>query len=235
MLKKILYTFTLLFALLGNATAQDLKDMDQNNLLYMELKDGIVVIEMLPDIAPNHVLRIRQLTRAGFYDGLPFHRVIDGFMAQTGDPKGNGTGKSKLFDLNAEFSDEMHTRGTVSMARSADPNSANSQFFIITGEYFPHLDGKYTVWGRVIEGMEYVDNIKKGDPLKNGLVEDPDKIIKLVLGSDLVNNKTKDEEKNGVSILDQLKQIKIIQEEKLKSNPETKRKSLIDIMLELDK
>lgn len=239
MFKKILCTFIMLLALGSRVLAKDLKNLDQNNVLYMELKDGIVVIEMFPDIAPNHVLRIKQLTQEGFYDGLTFHRVIDGFMVQTGDPLGDGTGGSKLFDLNAEFNKEMHTKGTVSMARSSNPDSANSQFFIVTGEYHPHLDGKYTVWGRVISGMEYVDNIKKGDGFRNGLVEDPDKIIKMALGSDLVGNRELVEgEKKEVSVdsvLEQLNQIKAIRDEKMKAdNSEGAKKSLIEIMLELD-
>ena len=131
------------------------------NTLYLDLKDGRVVIELRPDLAPEHVRRVKQLVKEGFYDGLTFHRVINGFMAQTGDPKGDGTGGSKYPNLPAEFSQAPFKRGTIGAARSSDPNSANSQFFICF-EDASHLDGKYTVWGQVIEGMQFVDAIKKG-------------------------------------------------------------------------
>jgi peptidylprolyl isomerase len=157
---------------------------DPENVLVMELKDGIVRIEMLPDMAPQHVERIKTLTRQGFYDGIVFHRVIDGFMAQTGDPTGTGRGGSDLPDLPAEFSAEPFERGVIGMARTQDPNSANSQWFItIAPARF--LVGQYTVWGRVIEGMEYVDMIKKaprGD--QSGMVRGPDQIISLRLEAD---------------------------------------------------
>lgn len=162
----------------GAAQAQDLE-----NTLYMELKDGRVVIELRPDLAPNHVARIKELTREGFYDGVVFHRVIAGFMAQTGDPTGTGMGGSDKPDLKAEFTREPHKRGTLSMARTADPNSANSQFFICFQDA-PHLDGQYTVWGQVVDGMEYVDMIKKGSP-GSGAVDDPDKIISLKVAADV--------------------------------------------------
>ena len=155
---------------------------DPENTLYLDLKDGRVVIEMLPDIAPKHVARIKELTRTGFYDGLVFHRVIDGFMAQTGDPKGDGTGGSGV-KLPAEFSKYAFVRGTVGMARSSNPNSADSQFFICFGPS-RFLDGKYTVWGRVIDGMEYVDKIKRGDERRNGTVENPDQIVRMQLATD---------------------------------------------------
>ena len=154
----------------------------------MTLKDGVVVIETKPDVAPKHVKQIKQLIEDGQYDGVVFHRVIDGFMAQTGDVEfGNssndsfnlsraGTGGSKLPDIEAEFSSENHGRGAVSMARAQNPNSANSQFFICF-EPAPFLDRQYTVFGKVIEGMEFVDKIKRGDQNKNGSVENPDKII----------------------------------------------------------
>ena len=157
--------------------------------MILKLKDGDVKIEMFPDVAPNHVKRITDLANSGKYDNVVFHRVIDGFMAQTGDVK-FGSSESKDFDLRragtggsgnyipAEFNDSPHKRGTLSMARAQDPNSADSQFFICFDDA-PHLDGQYTVWGEVIEGMEFVDSIKRGDPIKNGLVEDPDKIIKM--------------------------------------------------------
>lgn len=154
--------------------------MAEPEKIQLELKSGAVTIELMPDLAPSHVQRIKELVRDGFYDGLKFHRVIDGFMAQTGDPTGTGTGKSKKPNLPAEFSRERHIRGTCSMARSNDPNSANSQFFICLADA-PWLDGQYSVWGRVISGMEHVDAIKKGSSSNNGMVVDPDKIIKMTL------------------------------------------------------
>ena len=156
--------------------------------MILKLKDGDVKIEMYPDVAPNHVKRIQELADSGQYDNVVFHRVIDGFMAQTGDVKfGNssskdfdlrraGIGGSDLPDLNQEFNDLPHDRGTVSMARSSDPNSANSQFFICF-KPAPFLDKQYTVFGKVIAGMEFVDKIKRGDENNNGSVTDPDKII----------------------------------------------------------
>ncbi len=152
------------------------------NTLYLDLKDERVVIELRPDLAPKHVQRVKQLVKEGFYDGLTFHRVIAGFMAQTGDPKGDGTGGSKYPNLPAEFSQTQFKRGTAGAARSSDPNSANSQFFICL-EDASHLDGKYTVWGQVIEGMQFVDRIKKGQGA-NGEVLNPDKIIKMQLAAD---------------------------------------------------
>ena len=145
--------------------------------INMELKDGTVVIELRPDLAPHHVERIKELTREGFYDGVVFHRVIPGFMAQTGDPTGTGTGKSSKPNLKAEFSDEPHKRGTVSMARAAPPDSANSQFFICF-EDCSWLDGQYSVFGQVVSGMEHIDAIKKGDQ-RSGAVVNPDTIIKM--------------------------------------------------------
>jgi peptidylprolyl isomerase len=155
---------------------------DPENTLIMELRDGRVVIAMRPDLAPVHVARIKELVRKGYYDGLVFHRVIRGFMAQTGDPTGTGAGGSGQ-KLRAEFSREPHRRGTVSMARTSDPNSADSQFFICFDEA-PHLNGQYTVWGRVVSGMEFVDNIKKGAP-GSGAVTDPDKIVRLRVAADV--------------------------------------------------
>ena len=160
-----------------NSLAEDLE-----NTLYMDLDYGRVVIGLRPDLAPNHVARIKELTRSGFYDGVVFHRVIDDFMAQGGDPTGTGTGGSGQ-NLDAEFSNERHVRGTLSMARSQSPNSADSQFFICFGDV-PHLDGQYTVWGKVTAGMEYVDQIKRGAPHNNGLVENPDKIIRMQVAID---------------------------------------------------
>lgn len=155
---------------------------DLENTLYLDLKDGRVVIEMRPDLAPKHVARIKELTRKGFYDGVVFHRVIDGFMAQTGDPRGDGTGGSGQ-KLDAEFSRERHVRGTTSMARAQNPNSADSQFFIMFAPS-PHLDGQYTVWGKVTQGMEFVDKIKKGSSAQNGAVSNPDRIIKMQVAAD---------------------------------------------------
>ena len=157
--------------------------------MILKLKDGNVKIELFEDVAPNHVKRIKELADGGFYDNVVFHRVIDGFMAQTGDVKfGNssnsdfnlslaGTGGSDLPNLKAEFSDIAHTRGTLSAARSSDPNSANSQFFICFNSA-PHLDRQYSAFGKVIKGMEFIDMIKKGDP-NSGSVSEPDKIISL--------------------------------------------------------
>lgn len=148
-------------------------------MLYMDLRSGRVTIALRPDLAPNHVARIRELTDAGFYDGAAFHRVIPGFMAQTGDPTGTGSGGSDLPDLKAEFSDEPHGRGTVSMARTSDPHSANSQFFICF-EDAPWLDRQYTVLGRVVDGIEHVDAIKKGGEHNNGAISgEPDRIVKM--------------------------------------------------------
>jgi cyclophilin family peptidyl-prolyl cis-trans isomerase len=146
---------------------------DPENTLIVETSQGRVVIELRPDLAPNHVERIKTLARRGFYDGVPFHRVIDGFMAQTGDPTGTGTGGSDLPDLQAEFNAEPHVRGAVSMARTNYPHSANSQFFIVFDDA-RFLDRQYTVWGRVTEGMENVDKIKRGEP-----VRDPDRIVSM--------------------------------------------------------
>jgi peptidylprolyl isomerase len=160
------------------ALAQDLE-----NTLYMDLSYGRVVIQLRPDVAPKTVARIKELAREGFYDGTPFHRVIPNFMAQGGDPTGTGTGGSGR-RLEAEFSAVKHQRGTVSMARSSDVNSADSQFFICFAPA-PHLDGQYTAFGQVTEGMEFVDRIKKGDPSNNGLVSAPqDRIVKMQVAAD---------------------------------------------------
>jgi len=151
---------------------------DPENTLILELKSGPVAVALRPDLAPNHVARIKELTRKGFYDGVVFHRVIPGFMAQTGDPTGTGSGGSELPNLKAEFSDHKHTKGTVSAARTANPDSANSQFYICFDDA-PWLDKQYSVWGQVVEGMENVDKIKKGGEHNNGTITgDPDKIIK---------------------------------------------------------
>jgi peptidylprolyl isomerase len=151
--------------------------MDLEDTLYLDVPAGRVVIELRPDVAPKHVARIKELAREGFYDGILFHRVIDGFMAQTGDPKGNGTGGSGK-KLPAEFSKEKHVRGTASMARAQSPDSADSQFFICFAPA-SFLDGQYTVWGKVTAGMEHIDAIKKGEPPSK-----PDKIIKMQVAAD---------------------------------------------------
>lgn len=156
---------------------------DLENTLYMDLEYGRVVIELRPDLAPGHVARIKELVRQKFYDGTPFHRVIPGFMAQGGDPQGTGMGGSGK-KLKAEFSKEPHVRGTASMARANDPNSADSQFFICFAPA-PFLDGKYTVWGKVVAGMEFVDKIKKGTAENNGAVSNPDRIKQMRVAADV--------------------------------------------------
>ena len=181
-MNKILIKLLILFFLITNQSNAE------ENIMILKLKDGDVKIELFEDVAPNHVKRIKELADSGKYDNVVFHRVIDGFMAQTGDVKfGNteskdfdlrraGMGGSDLPDLNQEFNSLPHDRGTLSMARSSDPNSANSQFFICF-KPAPFLDRQYTVFGKVLEGMEFVDNIKRGDECNNGAVTDPDKII----------------------------------------------------------
>jgi peptidylprolyl isomerase len=165
----------LLLALSAAAFAQDL---DPQNTVYMDIPAGRVVIKLRPDLAPNHVARVKELMKQHFYDGTPFHRVIPGFMAQGGDPKGDGTGGSDLPDLKAEFSKVPFTRGKIGAARTNDPDSANSQFFIMFADA-PWLNGQYTIWGEVVQGMEFVDKIKKGEPVQN-----PDRIIKMQLAAD---------------------------------------------------
>ena len=152
---------------------------DPENTLVIETTQGEVVIAMRPDVAPNHVAHIKKLAREGFYDGVVFHRVIEGFMAQTGDPTGTGTGGSKYPNLKQEFNNEPHVRGTASMARAQSPDSANSQFFICFADA-PFLNRQYTVWGQVIEGMENVDKIKRGEPVQN-----PDKMVSVRVAADL--------------------------------------------------
>ncbi|MFD1332309.1 peptidylprolyl isomerase [Methylopila musalis] len=151
---------------------------DPENTLVIETTQGRVVVALRPDLAPTHVARVKELARQGFYDGVPFHRVIDGFMAQTGCPEGTGRGGSGQ-KLKAEFSKEKHTRGTVSAARAMDPNSADSQFFICFADA-PWLDGQYSVWGAVTEGMDNVDKIKRGEPVSN-----PDKIVSVKVAADI--------------------------------------------------
>jgi peptidylprolyl isomerase len=156
---------------------------DPENTLIMDTTKGKVVIALRPDLAPKHVERIKKLAREGFYDGIVFHRVIDGFMAQTGCPRGTGTGGSKYGNLPAEFTDAPYRRGTVGAARSSNPDSANSQFFIaFDDEGCDGLTGEYTVWGQVIEGMEHVDKIKRGEPVQN-----PDKIKSLKVAADVTS------------------------------------------------
>jgi peptidylprolyl isomerase len=158
--------------------------LDPENTLYMELKTGRVVIQLLPDLAPLHVERVKMLAREHFYDGTPFHRVIEGFMAQGGDPTGTGTGGSKYPDLKAEFTTKKHfLRGTVGAARTGNPDSANSQFYIMFAPA-PHLDGQYTIWGQVVSGMEFIDQLKRGSG-GGGTVSNPDKIVTVRVAADV--------------------------------------------------
>ena len=180
-MKKIIFLIFTIISFAGGQTAMSNDKLE--NILYLDLKDGRVVIEMEPKFAPKHTARVKELVRQGFYDGIVFHRVIDGFMAQTGDPTGTGMGGSGK-NLDAEFNELPHTRGAVSMARAQDPNSADSQFFIVF-DNATFLDRQYTVWGYVVEGMEFVDKIKKGDSGNNGSVDNPDKIIKMSVASDV--------------------------------------------------
>ena len=156
---------------------------DPENTLLMGLASGQVVIKLHPELAPKHVERVKQLAREGFYNGTPFHRVIEGFMAQGGDPSGTGSGGSKLPNLPAEFSKSAKfLRGTVGAARTGDPNSANSQFYIMFAPA-PHLDGQYTIWGQVVSGMEFIDKIKRGSG-GSGSVSNPDKIVTMAVAAD---------------------------------------------------
>lgn len=184
MMKRFALAFLALF--LGvipmTASAADKPVLDPENTVYLDVPAGRVVIQLRPDLAPGHVARIKELVRQKFYDGLTFHRVIPGFMAQTGDPRGDGTGGTGK-KLKAEFSKAPHVRGTVSMARANDPDSGDSQFFICF-EDSSFLNGKYTVWGNVVSGMEFVDKIKMGDPSNNGSVSDPSKIVKMTVAAD---------------------------------------------------
>ena len=174
--------FAALFLVAATASPSLAQSKPDQNTVYLQTKDGRVTIELKPDIAPKHVRQIETLVKRGFYDGLKFHRVIDGFMAQTGDPNGDGTGGSDLPNIPAEFSKVPFKRGTVGMARSSDPNSANSQFFICLGDA-SFLNGQYTVVGQVTSGMDVVDKIKKGDKSENGAVSDPDKIVSMRLAA----------------------------------------------------
>lgn len=167
--------FTIVFGAVGLAAAAEAAPSGTPHMM-IQLKDGTVDIELLPKLAPKEVKQIITLTDQGFYNGIVFHRVIAGFMAQTGDPTGTGMGHSNLPNVPAEFTKTPFVRGTVGAARASDPNSANSQFFIMFAPA-PSLDGQYTVFGKVVSGMEFVDKIKKGDPANNGMVTNPDKMI----------------------------------------------------------
>ncbi len=178
MINRLLAAAAMAICASANAAAQD-----PENTLILELESGPVTIELMPEVAPNHVERIKSLARDGFYDGVVFHRVIPGFMAQTGDPTGTGAGGSDLPDLKQEFNATKHERGVVSMARTSDPNSANSQFFIMFDKT-PSLDGQYTVFGRVIDGMDNIDGLAAGTMQNNGAVANPDKIVKARIAAD---------------------------------------------------
>jgi len=184
-MQKLFRVLLLLVALVMTPLAANAQAADLENTLYLDIPAGRVVIKLRPDLAPNHVARIKELVRKGFYDGLKFHRVIPGFMAQTGDPLGNGTGGSGK-NIKAEFSKEHFGRGMVGMARSNSPDSADSQFFIVLGDA-GFLDGKYTVFGQVDSGMEFVDKIKAGSEANNGAVANPDKIIRAQIAADVKN------------------------------------------------
>jgi peptidylprolyl isomerase len=178
--RRLLLAAVAFSAVLGAASVVRAED----ELLYLDTKDGRVAIKLRPDLAPKHVERIKRLAKEHFYDNIVFHRVIDGFMAQAGDPDGTGMGSSRYPDLKAEFSDLPFKRGTVAMARQpGDKDSANSQFFICYADA-PQLQGKYTIWGEVISGMDVVDKIKKGDKSNNGMVVGPDKIVKMRVAGD---------------------------------------------------
>jgi len=183
MIKVLAALITVLGLVAVSSTPSKAEDLE--NMLYMDLKYGRVVIEMRPDLAPKHVARIKELVRQGFYNGVPFHRVINGFMAQTGDPTGTGMGGSGQ-NIAAEFSKEPHVRGTVAMARAQSPNSADSQFFICFADS-PWLNGQYTVWGKVTSGMEFVDMIHKGSDADNGSVPEADRdvIVKMSVAADV--------------------------------------------------
>lgn len=157
--------------------------LDRENILYVDVKSGRVAIQLRPDLAPGHVKRVKRLAREGFYNGVVFHRVLEGFMAQTGDPTGTGEGGSKYPDLKGEFTNTPFVEGTIGAARTRDPNSANSQFFICLAEA-SHLNGAYTVWGQVIRGMAHVHRIKRGDRRRNGLVDNPDRMLKVQVAAD---------------------------------------------------
>lgn len=179
----LLSSVGLMFAMAAMVPGAAAEKLDPENTLYLDLESGRVVIKLLPDVAPLHVERVKTLARKGFYDGIVFHRVIAGFMAQTGDPTGTGSGGSDLGHVKAEFSKTPYKRGTIGAARTQDPDSANSQFFITFGDA-SFLNGQYTVWGEVVEGMDHVDAIKKGEP-----PVDPDKILTLKVAADVKDDK----------------------------------------------
>ncbi len=187
--RRTLIAATLIAGVLMAETDTAEAQANPENTLYLDLKDGRVVIELRPDLAPKHVERVKELVRKGFYDNTPFHRVIEGFMAQGGDPTGTGTGGARdqgYADLPAEFSPPNRARflrGTVGAARTSNPNSANSQFFIMFAPA-ESLDGQYTIWGRVIRGMEYVDKIKRGSG-QSGMVQNPDRIVRARIAADV--------------------------------------------------
>lgn len=236
----ILLFVNILFANISySATYNIPEDVELNDLILMELEDGVVVINTFPDKAPGHVYRVKLLVRENFYDGLAFFRVVENFMAQTGDPTNTGTGGSKFGKMYAEINDLKHTRGMVSMARASDINSADSQFFIVTADYSPHLDGEYTIWGEVIGGIELIDNLKSSSNDQNGIVQNPDKIIKMILMQDLNYNYEGDTEEKiesrrleRISMLNNLNELKKINEQ---INQEQGIKTgLLDRILELN-
>ena len=178
-------TAALFVTLSGGIAHAEKAKLDPQNTVYLDLKQGRVVIKLRPDLAPKHVERIKTLCKQGFYDNTPFHRVIPGFMAQGGDPSGTGTGGSKLPDLPAEFTTSVKfVRGTVGAARTQNPNSANSQFYLMFAPA-PNLDGQYTIWGEVTDGMQFVDQIKAGSEANNGAVTNPDRIVHMRVAADV--------------------------------------------------
>ena len=182
----LLVVFVIVFA--GPLASQEKKKPDLENFIFLQTDYGRSIIQLYPDKAPQHVEQVRKLVRAGFYDGLTFHRVIHGFMAQTGDPTGTGSGGSELPDLKAEFNDIPFNRGVIGAARTQNTNSANSQFFICFQATHP-LNGQYTAWGKVVKGMEYIDQIKRGQGY-SGVVAEPDKIISMKLAADVPGDHT---------------------------------------------
>jgi cyclophilin family peptidyl-prolyl cis-trans isomerase len=180
-MKRILLAASALVLSAGLAFSQGA--LDPQNTIYLDLKDGRVVIKLRPDLAPKHVEQVKTLTKRGFYNGIVFHRVIDGFMAQTGDPTGTGMGGSDLPNIPAEFTPERYKNGSVGMARSSSPNSANSQFYLCY-DGCGSLTGQYTLWGEIVSGMEFVNRIKKGSSSDNGKVTNPDKIVRMQLMAD---------------------------------------------------
>ncbi|MEM7427017.1 MAG: peptidylprolyl isomerase [Pseudomonadota bacterium] len=182
-MKRRLFLGAIAAGLLAGAAPAGAQNLDPENTLYLQTKFGRTVIQLRPDLAPNHVARVKQLAREKFYDGIPFHRVIAGFMAQTGDPTGTGTGGSDRPDLRAEFSLTPYERGVVGMARSSHPHSANSQFFI-TYKRSTFLNGKYTVFGQVVSGMEHIDRLRKGAQ-GSGTVRNPDQMLSLRVAADV--------------------------------------------------